>query len=477
MKTIKIVLTALTVLLIGGAAFAQGEDLFKRKCSTCHAVDQKLTGPALKGVKQKWTDAGESEMLYEWVMNSKGLISSGKSKMATAIQGFSASEMPAQQVSKEDIDAIFTYVDTYVEAPKVEPPAGGTSVDGTTPQENITWLPDYESNLTLFYWLLAFMVILLFTIIIMANTILTFVRSDFFKNKLKEQENSNGGGGKNLLGLILLVTALGAMAMGNNSYAMQFVNAGETTEKTPWLLVENMDLYLMLTADLILVFVVLYLRSLFISFLRMVKPEQVKEKRKATKKITKVLTDTVAVEDEESILMDHEYDGIRELDNNLPPWWVWGFYITIAFSVIYILNYHFFKTSDLQEVAYKKEMAKAEKDVKAYLEKMAMNVDETNATLLNDADAISQGKSIFGANCASCHKPNGSGDIGPNLTDKFWLYGNDIKDVFSSVKNGRPNGMPDHATKLTPVQIQQVASFVLQLPYKAGKAPEGKEVK
>lgn len=466
MKTIKIAITALTALLIGGAAFGQGEGLFKAKCATCHAIDQKLTGPALKGVKQKWTDAGEGELLYDWVMNSKGLITSGKSKMADAIKGFSASEMPAQQVSKADIDAIFTYVDSYVAPP--EPPKGGdpTSVNGGgTPAENITWLPDYNSNLTIFYWLLAFMVVLLFTIIIMANTILNFVRSDFFKNKLKEEETSKGNG-KNLLGLILLVTALGAMAIGNNSYAMEFVKAGETTEKTPWLLVENMDLYLMLTADLILVFVVIYLRGLFMSFLRMVKPEEVKVKNKAAKKITKVLTDTVAVEDEASILMDHEYDGIRELDNNLPPWWVWGFYVTIAFSVIYLLNYHFFKTGDLQEVAYKKEVAQAEKDVKAYLDKMAMNVDETNVTLLIDADAISQGKSIFLQNCASCHKPDASGDIGPNLKDETWIYGNDIKDVFATVKNGRPNGMPDHATKLTPVQIQQVASFVLSLSKK-----------
>lgn len=464
MKTIKIAITALTVLLIGGAAYGQGEDLFKRKCSTCHAVDQKLTGPALKGVKQKWTDAGEGDMLYDWVMNSKGLITSGKSTMATAIKDFSKSEMPAQQVSKEDIDAIFTYVDSYVAAP--EPPGPGpTSVNGEVPTENITWLPDYNSNLTIFYWLIAFMIVLLFTIIIMANTILNFVRSDFFKNKLKEEETAKGNG-KNLLGLILLVTALGAMAIGNNSYAMEFVEAGQTTEKTPWLLVENMDLYLMLTADLILVFVVIYLRGLFMSFLRMVKPEEVKVKNKAAKKITKVLTDTVAVEDEESILMDHEYDGIRELDNNLPPWWVWGFYMTIVFAVIYLLNYHFFMTGDLQEVAYKKEVAKAEKEVKAYLDKMAMNVDETNVTLLIDGDAISQGKSIFKENCASCHKPDATGDIGPNLTDDTWIYGNDIKDVFSTVKNGRPNGMPDHATKLTPVQIQQVASFVLSLSKK-----------
>ena len=74
----------------------------------------------------------------------------------------------------------------------------------------------------------------------------------------------------------------------------------------------------------------------------------------------------------------------------------------------------------------------------------------------------------------SCHK-DGSGDIGPNLTDNYWLYGNDIKDVFGTVKNGTPNGMPEHASKLNPVQLQQVASYVLSMKYKPGKEPQGKE--
>lgn len=459
MRTSKIAITALIALIISGRTFAQGEGLFKAKCSTCHGIDKKLVGPGLKGVQQKWIDAGEGEMIYQWVMNSQGLIAGGQSKMATAIKGFDASDMPQQQVSKEDIDAIFAYVDSYV-----EPPTEPTTPPGGDPKatENITYVPDYNSNLTLFYWLLAFMVILLFTIIIMANTILNFVRSDLFKTKLKEQETATGKG-KNVLGLILVVTALGATAIGNNTYAMEFVEAGQTTENTPWLLVENIDLYLMLVADIVLMLVVLYLRGLFMSFLRMIKPEEIKEDGRVAKKITKVLTDTVPVEEEASILLEHEYDGIRELDNNLPPWWLWGFYLTIVFSVVYLMYFHVFKTGDLQETAYKKDMAKAEKEVKAYLEKMAMNVDETNVTLLTDADALGQGKAVFLQNCASCHKPDASGDIGPNLTDKTWLYGNDIKDVFSSVKNGRPNGMPDHASKLTPVQIQQVASFVLSL--------------
>src|SRR5690606_35110742 len=99
------------------------------------------------------------------------------------------------------------------------------------------------------------------------------------------------------------------------------------------------------------------------------------------------------------------------------------------------------------------------------LKEAAMNVDETNVTLLTDQEAINSGKQLFEANCTVCHK-DGSGDIGPNLTDNFWLYGNDVKDVFGTIKNGTANGMPEHASKLNPVQLQQVSSFVLSLKYK-----------
>jgi len=467
MKTYKTTLLIFAALVFIGTAFGQGEQLFKAKCNTCHMVDKASIGPVLKGVKQKWNDAGEGELLYKWVENSVALISSGQSKMALAIKGFSGSEMTPQQATREEVDAILDYVDNYVEVTPVP-----TSTDALNPE--VTFVPDYEGNLTMFYWLFAFMVILLFAIVIMSNTIIGFVKSDLFKNKLREQNEQKEG--KNLLGVILLLVAVGSMFISNTSYALEFVNAGDTTEKTPWLLVERTDLYIFLTLDLLMVGVVLYLKNLFNTFLYMVVPKKEKVKPERVKKIKRVLTDVVPIEDEASILMDHEYDGIQELDNNLPPWWVWGFYATIFFAVIYLFNYHFFKTGDLQEAEYKKEVATAQKEIDAYLDKMAMNVDETNATLLTEEADISTGKGLFQNNCIACHKENGQGDIGPNLTDKFWIYGNDIKQVFGTIKNGTANGMPEHASKLNPIQLQQVASFVLQLKFKAGKAPQGTEV-
>jgi cytochrome c oxidase cbb3-type subunit 3 len=171
--------------------------------------------------------------------------------------------------------------------------------------------------------------------------------------------------------------------------------------------------------------------------------------------------------------MHHEYDGIKELDNNLPPWWVWMFFATMIFAVVYLLNYHVFKTGDLQVTAYEKEIKRSEKEVKAYLSKMSMNVDETNATLMTDAADLAKGKAIFETNCVTCHNPKGEGNIGPNLTDKNWIYGYDIKEVFKTIKTGTPNGMPEHNSKFNPVQIQQVASFVISLPSAKGKDPQG----
>lgn len=458
-RSLKLIL-GFTLLFLGSKVNAQGEQLFKSKCNTCHMVDKNSTGPNLKGVKQKWAEAGEADLLYKWVENSAGLIASGKSKMANAIKDFSASAMSPQTVTKDEVDAILDYVDTY--APPA-PPSDTTTVGATS----VELKPNYADNLDLFYFLLVTLFVELVAIIIMSNSIITLVKSDFFKKKVAEKGKQGG----NLLGVLLVI---GFLLAQNTASALTFTSPGESKEKTLWLLVENSDIYLVVVIDLILLGVIIYLRSLFKQFFRMVVTEKEKKTEKpALQKINKVLTDAVPIAQEEKIMLHHEYDGIRELDNNLPPWWVWGFVATIVFAVVYLFNYHVLGASDLQIKAYEKDMKKSEREVKAYLAKMAMNVDENTATLLTDASAISAGKALFTSNCVTCHNPNGEGNIGPNLTDKNWIYGFDIKEVFGTIKKGTPNGMPEHNSKLNPVQIQQVASFILQLPEAKGKAAEG----
>jgi cytochrome c oxidase cbb3-type subunit 3 len=470
----KTIVMAIAMVFAGHVTFAQdGEALFKAKCSACHMLDKNSTGPLLKGVKQKWEDAGEGAMLYEWVKNSQNLAASGKSKMATEVEKWSPSAMTAQDVSNEDVDAILSYVDSYVKPDKVETPLATTGA--TAPL--ITYVPNYKDNLSKFYWLLFVTVILIFSILLMSNSVKALIKSDAIKKKLIEENNN--GGGQTIKTIALLIGTFGLMTLSNNALAFTYNGPGMAEEGMPWLLIENSDLYALIVVDLILLGVLWYLRGLFKEFMVMLIPEKQKVAKKgfAFKKLNKVLTDVVEIEDEESILMEHEYDGIRELDNNLPPWWVWMFYATIIFGIVYIFNYHILGTGDLQIKAYNKEMAQAKIDVDAYLSKMAMNVDETNATVMIDAGDLTKGKGIFEINCVSCHNPKGEGNIGPNLTDKFWLYGNGIKDLYKIIKYGNANGMPEHASKLNPIQIQQAASFVLTLPYTSGKEAQGTEIK
>jgi cytochrome c oxidase cbb3-type subunit 3 len=193
--------------------------------------------------------------------------------------------------------------------------------------------------------------------------------------------------------------------------------------------------------------------------------------------LTQILNDTVPIEEEESIMTDHEYDGIRELDNNLPPWWKWGFYISIVFAFVYMINYHLLGTP-LQVEEYTQSIEKGEQEVQAYLASQSMNVDETSVVQLLDAVDLKSGKGIFIQYCVVCHKEDGGGSVGPNLTDVYWIHGGDIKDLFKTIKYGANNGMKSWKDELNPVQMQEVASYILTMggtnPPDA-KAPEGDE--
>ncbi|MCB9364941.1 MAG: c-type cytochrome [Flavobacteriales bacterium] len=176
-------------------------------------------------------------------------------------------------------------------------------------------------------------------------------------------------------------------------------------------------------------------------------------------------------------LLDHEYDGIMELDNNLPPWWLYMFYGTIIFSIIY--SFYFFGMGDFnQQDELNTEIAVAEAQIAKYKEKNGPGIDENSAVLLTDAAQLEDGKAIYAKNCVACHAANGGGGVGPNLTDDAWLHGNTINDLFKVIKYGVPEkGMIPWESQLNPEQIQNVASFILTefkgKNVKGGKAPQG----
>ena len=152
------------------------------------------------------------------------------------------------------------------------------------------------------------------------------------------------------------------------------------------------------------------------------------------KKVSNFLIKPKQVEDEGELLLDHDYDGIKELDNNLPPWWVYLFYICIAFAVIYLVRFEIMG-GDNQETELKNEMAQAQKEIAEYKKTAPDTMDENSVTLLTDAADLSAGKEIFMANCVACHRADAGGQIGPNLTDDQWILGGGIKNIFHTLMN------------------------------------------
>lgn len=204
-----------------------------------------------------------------------------------------------------------------------------------------------------------------------------------------------------------------------------------------------------------------------------------KEKKKSVlwAKIKQYLTRSTPIEKENEILLaDHNFDGIRELDNRIPPWFSGLFYVTILFAIWYMIYYHVIGAGPLQEQEYAEEVRAAEIK-KAELVKSGALINEETVTFLSDQTSLNEGKEIFTKNCVACHAADGGGLVGPNLTDDYWIHGGGIKNVFKVIKYGVTNkGMLAWQNQLNPKQMQAVASYVISLhgtkPANP-KAPEG----
>jgi cytochrome c oxidase cbb3-type subunit 3 len=190
----------------------------------------------------------------------------------------------------------------------------------------------------------------------------------------------------------------------------------------------------------------------------------------------KWMTRAVPVEKEADILLDHDYDGIKELDNALPPWWKYGFYITIVVAFVYIYAFHFSGDGKNPEQEYAAEMAEGMKQEELYKAKTKNLVDENNV-LLADAAGIAEGKTLFIQSCVACHAADGGGGIGPNLTDDFWIHGGSMNNIYKTIKVGYPEkGMQSWESMYSPVQMKNLSSFIKSLKGTkpaVPKAPQG----
>jgi cytochrome c oxidase cbb3-type subunit 3 len=182
------------------------------------------------------------------------------------------------------------------------------------------------------------------------------------------------------------------------------------------------------------------------------------------------------IEEEHEIILDHNYDGIKELDNDLPPWWLYGFYATMIFGVIYLLRYHVFNGEN-QFDELETEYVIANAAIEEYRKTAKDLVDFNSVELLTDASNLSAGKQIFETTCVACHKADGGGGIGPNLTDEYWILGGGIKNVFKTISEGGRDGKGMIAWKQTykPSEIAQVASYLLTLQGTTPAEPKAAE--
>lgn len=183
---------------------------------------------------------------------------------------------------------------------------------------------------------------------------------------------------------------------------------------------------------------------------------------------------------DKDVVLEHSYDNIVELNNPIPGWFMVLFYITVVFAVGYMFNYHVFKYSKLQEAEYTTEVEKAKAEYEVYLKTVGDKINAETVTLLTDAAEIAKGKEMYLQNCKACHGDAGQGNqIGPNLTDEYWLHGGGVKNVFKTISEGvQQKGMQSWKKKFSPAQIQQLASFVISMqgtnPPDA-KAPQGEK--
>jgi cytochrome c oxidase cbb3-type subunit III len=180
---------------------------------------------------------------------------------------------------------------------------------------------------------------------------------------------------------------------------------------------------------------------------------------------------------EKEIELDHDFDGIKELDNAIPFWFNLLFGVTIVVAIGYLLVYHVFETGDLQAKEYENELVEAELSKQAYIKLAGNLIDENTVKVISDKAMLEEGSAVFATKCAVCHGDKGQGNVGPNLTDEYWLHGGDVQSVFKTIKYGVPSkGMVAWQNSMNGAQMEKLAGFILSLQgtHPAGaKEPQG----
>jgi cytochrome c oxidase cbb3-type subunit 3 len=331
-------------------------------------------------------------------------------------------------------------------------------------QNNIPTETDTSSIFAnpIFDVLLAVIILLLLVISALGGALANVAKSRLTRDK-KENKSGNIAG---IISLMLLLTA------SKSIFAQEVIQ----TSHTSGYMGLSSSLFFTLT---VLIGIELLIILIFINCIKLLVKKDVEEIiiYKEEPSILERLNASVSIEKEADIMLDHNYDGIRELDNDLPPWWKYGFYLTIVIAFIYLVHYHVTATGDLQIAEYNKSIATAQLAKAEFEKNNANNVNESNVIILTDKAEIEKGATIFKENCFACHGKLGEGGVGPNLTDDYWLNGGSIKNIFSTIKYGKPDkGMKSWQADLSAIQIHEVASYIKTIHGTNppnGKAPQG----
>jgi cytochrome c oxidase cbb3-type subunit 3 len=311
----------------------------------------------------------------------------------------------------------------------------------------------------LFLGLLVAQFFLLMLILVMADLVKT---AAYYKVNKQNWKGSASKAKPLAMFLVLLLFSQSLIAQNPNQ-------VNDPTFLMPILGLDAVVFYLMVFALLFELYVVWNLYGVYLDlFDRSEKNSDteviITDEAKSKQSIWEKLNASVSIEKEKDILLDHHYDGIRELDNNLPPWWKYGFYLSILFAIVYLIHFHFLKTGKMQLAEYEEQMDVAAKEIEEFRLLSANLVDENNVTILTDPVSMDAGKAIYMENCSACHGSLGEGGVGPNLTDEYWLHKGSIKDIFKTVKYGWPEkGMKAWKLDLGAKQIHQVSSFIISL--------------
>jgi cytochrome c oxidase cbb3-type subunit 3 len=232
----------------------------------------------------------------------------------------------------------------------------------------------------------------------------------------------------------------------------------------------------------LLLILMIYLMSFMVAVFKKENPELANEPSWWDEFKLKYITGKmkpVGGKEEKQMMLDHNYDGIVELDNHMPPWLVNVFYLTIAFAVVYFTYYSVLGLGKTQLEEYAEEQRLAAIQIEQYQAMAVSSIDENSVVFDESASALSAGQQIFSANCVACHASDGGGGVGPNLTDEYWIHGGSIQDIFKVTKYGVPEkGMIPWADQLSPEEMQQVSSYIKTLVGTTPanpKAPQGEK--